>query len=91
MEYRSVGKEQGLECWSNRLLGLKAEIGPIFTLLTLVMRNPNKVYIFPLYQPLSIHYSLRAGSHHSNIPALQHSNTPALQYSNTPGTINLLL
>ncbi len=30
--------------WSNGVLGLKAEIDLIFTLLPLVMRDPNMVY-----------------------------------------------
>jgi hypothetical protein len=74
----AIGKEQGLELWSdgvlewwkrirtgvlasgleslrlgesNRVLGLKAEIDLIFTLLPLVMRDPTMVYLFPLYQP----------------------------------------
>jgi len=33
------------------VLGLKAEIDLFFTLLPLVMRDPNMAYIFPLYQP----------------------------------------
>ena len=40
-----------LEYWSNGVLGLKAKIDLIFTLLPLVIRGPNMVYIFPLYQP----------------------------------------
>ena len=36
---------------SNGVLGLKAEIDLIYTLLPLVILDPNKVYIFPLYQP----------------------------------------
>jgi hypothetical protein len=43
-----------LECWSNGVLGLKAEIDLIFTLLPLVIKDPNMVYIFPLYQPFKI-------------------------------------
>jgi hypothetical protein len=42
------------------VLGLKAEMDLIFTLLTLDIRDPNMVYIFPLYQPFitpSLHYS----------------------------------
>jgi hypothetical protein len=39
--------------WSNGVLGLKAETDLIFTLLPLVMRDPNMVYIFTLYQPFS--------------------------------------
>jgi hypothetical protein len=42
-----------MEYWSTGVLGLKAEIDLIFTLLPLVMRDPNMVYIFPLYQPFS--------------------------------------
>ena len=38
-----------LECWSVGVLDLKAEIVLIFTLLPLVMRDPDMVYIFPLY------------------------------------------
>jgi hypothetical protein len=48
------------------VLGLKAEIDLIFTLLPLVMRDPNMVYIFPLYQPFIN-------------PLLHLSNTPVLQ------------
>jgi hypothetical protein len=48
------------------VLGLKAEIALIFTLLPMVMRDPNMVYIFPLYQPFIN-------------PVLHHSNTPVLQ------------
>jgi hypothetical protein len=33
------------------VLGLKAEIDLIFTLLPLVMRDPTMVYLLPLYQP----------------------------------------
>jgi hypothetical protein len=51
------------EYWSNGVLGLKAEIDLIYTLLPLVTRDPNKVYIFPLYQPFIN-------------PLLHHSNTP---------------
>jgi hypothetical protein len=88
----AIGKEQGLELWSdgvlewwkrirtgvlasgleslrlgesNRVLGLKAEIDLIFTLLPLVMRDPNMVHIFSLYQPFIN-------------PLLHHSNTPVL-------------
>jgi hypothetical protein len=35
-----------LECWSVGVLGLKAETDLIFTLLPLVMRDPNMAYIF---------------------------------------------
>jgi hypothetical protein len=52
-----------LEYWSNGVLGLKAEIDLIFTFLPLVMRDPNIVYIFPLFQPFIN-------------PLLHHSNTP---------------
>jgi len=48
------------ECWSNGALGLKAEIDLIFTLLVLVIRIPNIVYIFPFYQSFinpSLQYS----------------------------------
>jgi len=45
------------------VLGLKAEIDLIFTLLPLVVRDPNMVYIFPLHQPFIN-------------PLLHHSNTP---------------
>jgi hypothetical protein len=48
---------------SNGVLGIKAEIDLIFTLLPLVIRNPNMVYIFPLYQPFIN-------------PLLQYSSTP---------------
>ena len=48
------------------MLGLKAEIDLIFTFLPLVMRDPNMVYIFLLYQPFIN-------------PLLHHSNTPLLQ------------
>jgi hypothetical protein len=59
-------KPKVLEYWSNGVLGLKAEMDLILTLLPLVMRDPNMVYIFPLYiNHSSIHYS----------------NTPILQYS----------
>ena len=46
------------------VLGLKAEMDLIFTLLPLVIRDPNMVYIFPLYQPFIN-------------PLLHHSNTPS--------------
>jgi len=55
-----------LEYWSNGVLGLKVEIDLIFTLLFLVIRDPNMVYVFPLYQPFIN-------------PLLHHSNTPVLQ------------
>jgi hypothetical protein len=61
-----------LEYWRTGVLGLKAEMDLIFTLLPLVMRDPNMVYLFPVYQP-SIHYSIT--------PILQDSNTPGLQHS----------
>ena len=48
---------------SNGVLGLKGEIDLIFTLLPLVMRDPNMVYIFPFYKPFIN-------------PLLHHSNTP---------------
>jgi hypothetical protein len=48
------------------VLGLKAEMDLIFTLLPLVIRDPNMVYIFPLYQPFIN-------------PLLHHSNTPVVQ------------
>ncbi len=48
---------------SNGVLGKKAEIDLIFTLLPLVIRNPYMVYIFPLYQPFIN-------------PLLQYSSTP---------------
>jgi hypothetical protein len=48
------------------VLGLKAEMDLIFTLLPLVIRDANMVYIFPLYQPFIN-------------PLLHHSNTPVLQ------------
>jgi hypothetical protein len=48
------------------VLGLKAEMDLIFTLLPLVIRDPNMVYIFPLYQPFIN-------------PILHHSNTPVHQ------------
>ena len=46
------------EYWSNGVLGLKVEIGLIFTFLPLVMRDPNMVYIFPYINRLSIHDSI---------------------------------
>jgi hypothetical protein len=49
------------ECWSIGVLGLKAEMDLIFTLLPLVIRDPNMVYIFPLYQPF-----INPILHHSN-------------------------
>jgi hypothetical protein len=52
-----------LEQWSIGVLGLKAEMDLIFTLLPLVIRDPNMVYIFPLYQPFIN-------------PLLHHSSTP---------------
>ena len=52
-----------LEYWSKGVLGLKAEIALVFTLLPMVMRDPNLVYIFPLYQP-----SINPLLHHSNSP-----------------------
>jgi hypothetical protein len=48
------------------VLSLKAEIDLIFTLLPLVMLDPNRVYIFPIYQPFIN-------------PLLHHSNTPVRQ------------
>ena len=48
------------------MLGLKAEMGLIFTLLPLIIRDPSMVCIFPLYQ-LFIN------------PLLHRSNTPILQ------------
>ncbi len=48
------------------MLGLKADMDLISTLLPLVIRDPNMVYIFPLYQPFIN-------------PLLHHSNTPVLQ------------
>jgi hypothetical protein len=48
------------------VLGLKAEMDLIFTLLLLIIRDPNMVYIFPLYQPFIN-------------PSLQYSITPLLQ------------
>jgi hypothetical protein len=41
MEYWSGGKEKGLECWP--------PVRRAFTFLTLVMRDPDMVYIFSLY------------------------------------------
>jgi hypothetical protein len=52
-----------LEYWSSGVLGFKAEMDLIFTLLPLVIRDPNIVYIFLLYQPFIN-------------PLLHHSNTP---------------
>ena len=46
------------------MLGLKADMDGSFTLFPLVIRDPNMVYIFPLYQPFIT-------------PILHHSNTPA--------------
>jgi len=43
MECWSGGKEYGLEYWGSGVLGLKAEIGLFFTLLPLVMRDPNMI------------------------------------------------
>jgi hypothetical protein len=48
------------------VLGLKAEMDLIFSLLPLVIRDPSMVYIFPSYQPFIN-------------PLLHHSNTPVLQ------------
>jgi len=45
------------------VLGLKAEMGLFFTLLPLVIRDSNRVYIVPLYQPF-----INPLLHHSNIP-----------------------
>jgi len=64
----AIRKEQGLECWSNGVLGLKADIDLIFTLLPLVMRNSNMVYIFPLYQPFINPILSTIRRHHSNAP-----------------------
>jgi hypothetical protein len=48
------------------VLGLKAEIDLIFTLLALDVRDPNMVYIFQLYQPF-----INSLLHHSNTPVPQ--------------------
>jgi hypothetical protein len=48
------------------VLGLKAEMDLIFTLFSLVIRDPNMVYIFPLHQPF-----LNLLLHHSNTPVHQ--------------------
>jgi hypothetical protein len=55
-----------LEQWSIGVLGLKAEMGLIFTLLPLIIRDSSIVCIFQLYQPFIN-------------PLLHHSNTPVLQ------------
>jgi hypothetical protein len=60
MEYWSGGKEKGLECWP--------PVRRAFTFLTLVMRDPDMVLIFPLYQPI-----INPLLHHSITPSLQHS------------------
>jgi hypothetical protein len=39
-----------LESWRIGVLGLKAEMDLIFTLLPLIIRDPNMVCVFPLYQ-----------------------------------------
>jgi hypothetical protein len=52
-----------LEYWSNGVLGLKAEIDLIFSLLALDIRDPNMVYNFPLYEPF-----INSLLHHSNTP-----------------------
>jgi hypothetical protein len=61
----AIGKEQGLELWSDGLrlvegsyclrlgesigvLGLKAKMSLIFTLLPLIIQDPSMVCIFPL-------------------------------------------
>jgi hypothetical protein len=48
------------------VLGLKAKKDLIFTLLPLVIRDPNMVHIFPLYQPF-----INPLPHHSNTLVLQ--------------------
>jgi hypothetical protein len=50
------------------VLGLKAEIDLVFTLLPMVMRDSNMGYIFPLCQPF-----INTSLHHSNTPSLQSS------------------
>ena len=50
----------------NGVLGLKAEMDLIFTLLPLDIRDPNMVHIFQLYQPF-----INSLLHHSNTPVLQ--------------------
>jgi hypothetical protein len=51
------------EYWSNGVLGLKSEINLIFALLPLVIRDPNMVYIFSLYQ--TMHQSINLSLHYS--------------------------
>jgi hypothetical protein len=45
------------------VVGLKAEMSLIFTLLPLIIRDPSMVCIFPLYQPF-----INPLFHHSIIP-----------------------
>ncbi len=75
MEYWSIGVVEKNKDWSalasgleslrlgesNGVLGKKAEIDLIFTLLPLVIRNPYMVYIFSTISTI----------HHSNTPVLQ--------------------
>ena len=63
LEWWSIGVVEKNKDWRNGVLGLKAKIDLIYALLPLVMRDPNMVYIFPLYQPFIN-------------PLLHHSNTP---------------
>jgi hypothetical protein len=61
-----------MECWSNGVLGLKAEIDLNSILLPLVMRDPNMVNIFLLYQRVIN-------------PLLHHFNTPVIQVQTHTG------
>ncbi len=63
MEYWNDGINGIMEYRSNGALDLKAEIDLIFTLLPLIIQDPNMVYIFPFYQPFIN-------------PLLHHSSTP---------------
>jgi hypothetical protein len=58
------------------VLGLKVEIDLIFNLLPLVMRDPNMLYIFSLYQPFIT-------------PLLHYSNTPARCYRSASGGLSM--
>jgi hypothetical protein len=71
MQYEGV-----LEYWSTGVLGLRAEMGLIFTILPLAIRDPNMVYIFPLYQPF-----INPLLHHSNLSrrSAAKMDTPLLQ------------
>jgi hypothetical protein len=55
-----------LEYWRNGVLGLKAEIDLILTLLALDIQDPNMIHIFKLFQPF-----INSLLHHSITPILQ--------------------